>query len=630
MSQRTLLASVVLFRELYSGDKDVYDVIAEFVKGALQFAQKWSVNTTEATELLSKEFELSLPEAVVGTTLHKRLFKRDEFFSYENGIYTTSKAKLANSQPLVDELRRLQSLQQAVLTRLVTFIESTAGELGAEQKEVLSKCFCDYMFDSDLSTRFSDDISAFVLKSQNDPDLIGQLNAIREGFVLYDGVRHTQDLSQLGSWKTKLVVFLDTEHLFNAVGMNGSLHKQLCKDFISLASDARAKGNRLISLRYFSECADEVDRFFRVAEHIVEGRTPLDPSKPAMATIVEGCATKGDVITKKAKFIADLALLGIRQVDANDELALEKFNVESLGLLEKVRTDIQGKGRDFNEEKCVGTLRMFTKVNSLRGGESQKPFEDIGAILVSGSYIANYLAFHPDIRGANGSIPYATDLEFITNRLWFKLQKNLAKGMSHPQSLSVLAKAQVVLASQVKNSVSEKFDEIRKDFSRGRISEEQTKYLFNELRAYVTSPEALTETEVDSVLAFLDHKDYEHHLRERSHLQKRVEAGNEAISKLDAIHSAQIARRTKFSTIASFVVHGFGTLCVLALAVASCIIAYKLLAKLGSGEGDFLSVLGIIITVVIGVLPVIGWRKLLEWAKGSHSRLVKRLVEPRA
>lgn len=630
MSQRTLLASVVLFRELYSDNKDVYDVIAEFIKGALLFAQKWSANTTEAAELLSKEFELSLPEAVVGTTLHKRLYKRDEFFSYENGVYTTSKAKLSSSQPLVDELRRLQGLQQAVLTRLAGYIENTTGELSAEQKEVLSKCFCDYMFDSDLSTRFSDDISAFILKSQNDPDLLGQLNAIREGFVLYDGVRHTQDLSQLGSWKSKLVVFLDTEHLFNAAGMNGSLHRQLFQDFLSLASDARSKGHRLISLRYFSECADEVDRFFRVAEHIVEGRTPLDPSKPAMATIVEGCATKGDVLTKKAKFISNLEALGIRKVEQNEELAKDEFNVESLGLLEKVRNDIQYKGRDFNEEKCLSTLRMFTKINSLRSGANSKPFEDIGYILVSGSYISNYLAFHPDIRGDIGAIPYATDLEFITNRLWFKLQKNLAKGISHPQSLSVLAKAQVVLASQVQSSVSEKFDEIRRDFNRGTMSEEETKYLFNELRTYVTSPEALTETEVDSVLAFLDHKDYEHHLRERSHLQKQVKEGSEAILTLTAIRSAQIAKRKKIANAVSLTAHGLGALTVLALIVICCIVAFMLLGELRAGEADFFSVLGIIITIVIGLLPFIGWRKLWDWAQGSHVRLVQKLAEERA
>ena len=76
MSEKTLLASVVLFRELYDNKKDVYDVIAEFIKAALLFRQKWTINATEAAALLSEEFELTIPEAVVNTTLHKRLHKR--------------------------------------------------------------------------------------------------------------------------------------------------------------------------------------------------------------------------------------------------------------------------------------------------------------------------------------------------------------------------------------------------------------------------------------------------------------------------------------------------------------------------------------------------------------------------
>ena len=61
MTQRTLLASVVLFRELYESDKDVYDVIAEFIKAALLFSQRWSFNTTEAAEMLRSEFEFDNP-----------------------------------------------------------------------------------------------------------------------------------------------------------------------------------------------------------------------------------------------------------------------------------------------------------------------------------------------------------------------------------------------------------------------------------------------------------------------------------------------------------------------------------------------------------------------------------------
>lgn len=630
MTKRTLLASVVLFRELYESDKDVYDVIAEFVKAALLFSQKWSFNTTEAAELLRREFEFDIPDAVVSTTLRNRLRTRDDILSYDNGIYCVSRDRLLGSQSLVDDLRRLQEQQKDVLARLTSHVESTVGTLAFEQRELLARCFCDYLFDNNANTRFSKEISAFVLRVQGDPNVTTQLNAIREGFILYDGVRHAPDLNHINSWKSKLTIFLDTEHLFNAAGMNGVLYKQLVRDLISLASDVREKGSRLIHFRYFSESIDEVDRFFRVAEDIVEGKATLDPSKPAMAAIVNGCASKGDVITKKAKFLAYLNTLGIRRAEASEEVVVEEFNIESSSLVDKIEKEFKEKQRDFQKEKCISTLRMFTKVNSLRSGESSKPLEDIGFILVSGSYISNYLSFHSDVRSSSTSVPYATDLEFITNRLWFRVHKNLAKERTRPQSLSVLAKAQVVLSSQIQGSVSEKYDKIKEDFGAGKITEEETKILFNELRAHVAAPEAITDENIEYALAFLDHRDYEHHLRERSHLEKQAAEGSAAIEQLNAIRASERSRRVKWATAASLAVHLIAGLTLLAFIIGCGYAAYSLLMQLGSGGNDQLSVLGLIVTVVSGLMPLVKYRSIWALANASHIRLATRLVGTRA
>ncbi|NKZ43152.1 hypothetical protein [Shewanella algae] len=430
--------------------------------------------------------------------------------------------------------------------------------------------------------------------------------------------------------ESKLTVFLDTEHLFNAVGMNGVLYKQLVQDLIGLASDVREKGSRLIHLRYFSECIDEVDRFFRAAEDIVEGKAALDPSKPAMATIVNGCASKGDVITKKAKFFADLNTLGIRRAEASEEVVVEELNIESSSLLEKIEREFKERRRDFPKEKCFSTLRMFTKINSLRAGKSSKPLEDIGFILVSGSYISNYLAFHPDVRSSATSVPYATDLEFITNRLWFRVHKNLAKERAHPQSLSVLAKAQVVLSSQIQGSVSEKFDKIKEDFGAGKITEAETKILFNELRAHVATPEAITDENIDHALAFLDHRDYEHHLRERSHLEKQAAEGSAAIEELNSIRAIQRERRVRWATTASLAVHLVVGLALLAFVVGCGYAAYRLLMQLSSGGNDQLSVLGLIVTVVFGLIPLVKYRSIWALANTSHIKLATRLIGARA
>lgn len=627
MTERTLLASVVLFRELYDSDKDVYDVIGEFIKAALLFSKTWVVNATEVKHLITKEFELDIPEAVIATTLHKRLHKRDGILSYDNRLYTASQPKITESQHLVDELQQLQQHQSSVLQRLTMDVESTQGPLSNAQRELLANCFCDYLFDNDRNTRFSEQISAFIIKTQNDPELTAQLNAVREGFVLYDGVRHTPDLSSIGVWKSKLTVFLDTDHLFNAIGLNGELYKRLFSDFSSLASDVRAKGSRLINLRYFSECADEIERFFHVAALILEGKGTLDPSKPAMVAILKGCSSKSDVIAKKAKLFSELKSRGIHPVEPDAEITKDRFNVESADLLNSIRKEYENRGKDFHEDKALSTLRMFTKINTLRNGNSSKPFEEVGSILVSGSHLARILAFHPSVRSMEGDIPYATDLEFITNRLWFKLHKNLAKGLSHPHSLSVLAKAQVVLSSQLNSSVSEKFEKIKKDFASGDISEEETKFLFNELRSHSASPEALNADNVEAALTFLDHDDYDHHLREKSLLEEDAEKGRLAVAELTKIRDVKKARTRKYATWASIAMHAVIIMAIGYFVIICFKVAYELLSGFEDEGASPLAVLGIILTILMGIAPLIGYRAIWTRVRSSYARMVDRICE---
>lgn len=627
MTEKTLLASVVLFRELYDSDKDIYDVIAEFIKAALIFGQKWTVNTTEATRLLSREFELSIPEAVVGTTLHKRLYKRDHVLTFDKGQYMVVQEKRESSRPIIEEFEKVKKQQETLLARLISYVEAYRGTLTETERTSITECFCDYLFDKSSVTRFSKDISTFIIGSQDEPGFTDQLNAVREGFVLYDGVRHTSDLSHIGTWRDRLTVYLDTEHLFNAVGFNGALHQQLFRDFSGLASDVRSKGNRLISLRYFSECVDEVSRFFHVAERIIDGKASLDPSKPAMAAIIDKCGTKSDVLAKKAKFMADLRALGILEADESAFQIDAKYNVESVALLQKVRSELIAKERELNEEKCLSTLRMFTKINALRQGRNAGPFESAGHVFVSGSFIAHYLAFHPDIRGDNGGVPYATDLEFITNRLWFKLHKGLAKGSSHPQSLNVLAKAQVVLATQINNSVSEKYDQIQEAYAAGKLSQVDAQHIFNELRARVCAPEALTAESVHSALKFFDHTDYQHHLREQSLLLEQAEEGRKAVSELAAIREAEQFRRRKTVNALSLFAHSLIALLILGFIFFCFYFFYKLVTNLATPQDSPLEILGIMISLIFGLFPLLKFRVITFWIKRSHSKLVERALE---
>ena len=105
MVDKKLIASVALFRELYDEDRDIYDVIAALLKAAIVFEKKWAFNTTEASHLLKSTFGFQIPEAVVSTTLRKRLKKKEGIVTFENGTYSLVEDRIPDTSQLEEELQ---------------------------------------------------------------------------------------------------------------------------------------------------------------------------------------------------------------------------------------------------------------------------------------------------------------------------------------------------------------------------------------------------------------------------------------------------------------------------------------------------------------------------------------------
>lgn len=618
MDERTLLASVVLFGELYDSDKDIYDVIAEFIKAAMIFENKWAFNTTEATQLLSSVFGLSIPEAVISTTLRNRLLKRDHLLSNNNGLFVLADERLKQSHSVNQEFESLKNKQSDILESLYMYVESKEGDLTDEDKIKLAKCFSDYLFGNEPLKKYANYVSYFIIQNQNNSDLTASLNAVREGFVMYNAVRYTPNVNDLDSWKKKLVIFLDTEYLFAAAGFNGTLYEQLFKDLYNLTNEVRQKGERLITLKYFDESEKEIDKFFYVAELIVDGKTSIDPSKTAMISIVDGCQCKSDVIAKKALFYSRLNSYGITNGESLISNIDFQYNIEGGGLYSKIEQEIKEKGFSYNEEKCANTLRMFTKINSLRKGVNSKAFEEIGYILVSGSSFTRFLAFHSLIKNNSFDIPYATDLDFITNRLWFRLRKGLAKQLSTPQSLNIIAKAQVVLSSQINSCIALKFDKIQADYNCGKLDKTQAQYLSNELRTKTSTPEYLTPEEISPTIDFLSQKGYEYHLREKSALIEKVKEGEDAKIELEKIKAEKKLKKEGRILIKSYV-----RLSVLGLALISSIIgayyySFLLMVEYSNGKDSPLAILGILLPLI----PLFKFKSIFHWFIRQHERFI--------
>jgi len=632
MYEEKLLASVVVFRELYDNDKDIYDVIAEFIKSVIQFEKKWSFNVTEISQFMKQHFDFNIPDAVIKTTLKKRL-KRDSLVSIDrSGLYIVNSSLMTSSSELINDFEQTKGIYSKIIDELFEYITSKIGSVITDaEKRQIADDLNDYLLSIGSTGKSSTFISSFIIENQEKPNFKDNLNAIKEGLVLYNGVRYSSDLNEIGAWNSDLTIYLDTEHLYNACGYNGELYKETFDDFYKLISEVNRNtstrgGRKKIYLKYFKESKDEVDGFFYVAECIIDGKTYLDPSKTAMQYILNGCKSKSEIITKKAKFYTELNSLGIEQEEHRNYYSDIKYNLDDQNTLESLEQSCIGTEHRFNKDGCIHYLKLFTRINALRKGVNKIGFEKIGYIIMSGNGIAHFVAHHFHIKGEHET-PFATNIDFITNRLWFKLSKGLGSNFSKPKSFDVITKAKLILSSQVKNTVANKFSILTEEFNQGKISKEQATAINAELRLKSVKPEDITPENITETLKFIEESSIEKHLRERSLLLDKVKKGDAAIQELNRRNLVELRSKklhAKKKIRASYIIAA-GLYCLGIFLLFAIGIVF--LTWIRSGTDSVLSILSAILTFVLGVIPLVRIKPFFKWLRKRAIKTYKAKIK---
>ena len=493
------LASLAVFRELYDNQKDVYGVISEFLKEIISSENKYQFGLTEITLLLNESYDFKIPEAVVKTSL-----SRLPFLSKSNGVYSVNKPidQIRNKE-FQEKQNKIYNSNNNVVNRLFIYIESQKKvTLSEAEKEIIVKSLCSFMLDESTVQEYSEYIGAFIVQ------------CIKEGVVLYTGLKYNSNLNDLGTWNTQITIFIETEILFHFAGYNGELFKILFNDFFTFVKEINSQsinknGKKKIHLKYFSEVKNEIERFFKKAEFIINGEDTLNPSKTAMASIVNGCKTPSDIIEKKALFYDLLKTNGITEDTYTEYYSAKnhKFNIEDQSIIESLQSSIV-TDYDIREN-----LKFLNYVNILRQGASDRNFENIGYILLSGNATTIQLAWH-DLIKPNGNVPLATTLTFLTNKLWFKLGKGFGKN-NYPKTFDIITKAQIVLSTQVNDSISYKYDSLQEKLKKGELNEKQALATIVELRRESKKPEDIKADDLSDILDTISENNIEKYVQEQ-------------------------------------------------------------------------------------------------------------------
>jgi len=507
------LASLAVFRELFNSKKDVYGVISEFLKEVIIKNSKHQFVVSEITELLNRTYDFHIPPAIVQTSL-----KRLDFLEKVDGQFIAKNISNIAQTSITQEKEQLEKSNNHIIENLFTYIEEKQDlSLNDNEKEKVVHSLCSFMLDDSNGEDYSEYISSFIIENKKNLDFTNQLNQIKEGVVLYSGIKYNTNINDTGSWTTPLTIYIETEILFHFAGFNGQIFKTLFEDFFSFVKEINSKSSqKLIHLKYFVEVKDEIEKFFKKAEYIVDGKDKANPAITAMREITDGCDSPADVVMKKTKFYDLLKVHGIQEDKYSDYFSPKnhQYNIISQETLDKVSNDLELD--DIREN-----LRFLNYINIHRQKSYNNNFENIKFILLSGNSSTLKVAWHDEIK-EQGNVPLATNLSFLTNKFWFKLNKGFGDN-NFPKTFDVVTKAQIILSSQVNENVSKKFVEFQNDFKNGKITEKEAVSTIANLRSQARKPEDIESDDVNSVLDSISEKSIHDHLEEQALFKSQAE-----------------------------------------------------------------------------------------------------------
>lgn len=502
------LAALALFRKLYDKQTDIFEILGEFIKSIIRQKGLLEFNTTEINNYLKNEYEFKVPETLISSSL-KRFCKK------ENGIFSTKDKSLYTNSEYEKELESIESQHKIINERLIAFAEKHLNKgLNENEKLLLFQTLCQFIIEGSCDSEYTNIVNLFVIDCKKDIELQSLLDTITEGVVLYTGIRYNNDINERGSWKYPLNIYLEQEILFDAIGYNGELFQTLFNDFFNLVCDAN-KNHKCINLKYFKRTKQNVDIFFDTAESIVRGKSQLDISNNAMYQIVKGCSSPSDIVSKKTEFYSMLKKKKIEEDEKDDyyENKNHKYNLESSEVLSAIKEEL---GDDIDEDK----LTLLSYINILRKGKNNVPFEEVKYIMLTSKSTTKQMA-NSSVLKTNGDIPLVTDFYFITNKLWFKLNKGFGQN-NYPRSFSLLTRAQIVLSSQIQSSVSKEFNQLKEQLEKGELKEEDVPTIIAGLKMKMDSTNKM-DLDVEETFNYICcGNDIEKYIREKEISKQKI------------------------------------------------------------------------------------------------------------
>jgi hypothetical protein len=526
---KEFLASTSVFAEMANSNVDLQKIISEFIINTYILNKTYSQNTSQIRSELVNHFDIDIPEAIVRTQLKK--LKKEHVVEQIDGQFIINPEHRESRKYVNEELDNKRDIQLEIFTKLIEYVTFKQGPLNEKDKKCLESSFIEYLFDNSQEHKYSTLISAFIVKNESDSQFLKELNLIREGSTILKGIYYTSDFNDINVWKNKLTIYLDTEHLLSLTGLNGETFEIMLLDFYNLVREintkTKSKGEKLITLKYTKNVKEGIERLFFAAKLIIKGKATLQPGKTAIKKIVDGCTEPSDITRRISEFFNSLKNMGIIEAEEIDLFEKPEFNIVDEKAFEKY-------GNEKNEEQINKILEEFTYINIMRNGKNNSGFDNIGHIIMTGDRVTRNMSFDSDLKIVDNDFSFATDVYYVTQRLWFKLNRGLGFSSPLPSTLNIVNKARIIISSQINFSVRKRFNNIEEEIAKGARTTEELEEYYLRLRSNTFSPENIVSDSLDEKIDFIyDDNDLENYLRNRSAEKSALKSRQEKVQQLE-------------------------------------------------------------------------------------------------
>lgn len=472
-----LIATLALLRTLYNNDRrNIYHVIAEMARSTIVKNGLKYTSITELSKLLKKEYGVSIINPVLSYSIKKLVgLKMDQ----EMGLSVLPEFSTNVSDEIERTSIQSRNNNDMMLSELCDFIEQKKGEkLTEQQRECVKADMCYYVsHDSIVDSPYKGYIGTFYIEKEKvGAQAFKTFNTIHEGKILFDGLSGSGDLDSVEFFDKPLKVYLETEILFHAVGLNGELYEHLFKQFYEQVeginrSAIQKQGHKVISLHYFPETENEIGFYFTQAEQILQKKLSSVQPGNAMDIILSSCKSPADIKIKEHNFWKRLGELGIMAESTKyDILQNSQYNLVSAEEAARAKKKHAGELSFNDEQRAYDALQMLSKINYNRRNSNARNFKTADSVLVTGRAMTLDYSQHLTPKG---DVPFAVSMSYLTNRFWFSYHRGLFDSEQSITSDQLLGFAQIAVCQQINDTLREEFIALSNDVKEGRLSKEE-------------------------------------------------------------------------------------------------------------------------------------------------------------